>query len=70
MTARLNGCFDRPLFAATQTIGKEYVMVMGLLVTRPVQIPNFSVADSSCQFTKSDLGRIDKGCLGCVWWAA
>ena len=67
MSGRLNGCFDRKPFAATQTIGKELVLQDGALVSRPVQIPNFSVADSSCHYTLSDLGRADAGCLGCKW---
>jgi hypothetical protein len=64
---RRNGCFDRPAFAQTQTIGRELVLEDGALVSRPVQIPNFSAADSSCRYTLSDLGQADKGCLGCCW---
>lgn len=67
MTARKNGCFNRPPFAPTQTIGRELVLQDGALVSRPVEIPNFSAANPSCQYTKSDLGQADKGCHGCGW---
>lgn len=67
MSARLNGCHNRAAFLAHQTIGKELVLQDGALVSRPVQIPNFSAADSSCRYTLSDLGQADKGCTGCGW---
>lgn len=67
-THRKNGCHNRAPFAAMQTIGTtpcfgEY----GQLITRPVQINNFSAADSSCQYIKSALGQKDEGCMGCKW---
>lgn len=69
MSARLYGCHNRPPFVATQTIGRELVLRGLNLVSQPVQIPNFSAADSACHFTRSDLGRADAGCLGCRWRA-
>lgn len=69
MNARLNGCHNRPVFAQTQTIGCELVLKDGALVSRPVQIPNFSAADSSCRYTLSGLGQEDAGCVGCGWRA-
>lgn len=62
-----NGCFDRKPFAPTQTIGRELVLYGETLVSHRVEIPNFTAADSSCQFTKSELGRVDLGCIGCRW---
>ena len=68
MTApRLNGCHNRDQFAATVQIGAEQALQDGRLVALPVVIPNFSAVDSRCQYTKSVLGRVDVGCIGCGW---
>lgn len=67
---RKNGCFDRKPFAPTQTIGHRLALYGETLVNHRVEIPNFTAADSSCQYTKSNLGRIDAGCLCCKWRAS
>lgn len=51
---RLNGCHNRWPFVAA------YVLSNGTI------LPNFSFG-KPCEFTKSDLGRVDKGCTGCRW---
>ena len=68
MTGRY-GCYDRNEFAELVTIGTRPAIVMGRLVTRPVQIPNFTAADSRCRYTLSDLGQADEKCQGCGWRA-
>lgn len=66
-TPRTYGCHNRAPFSDMQTIGtKQHVGAFDSLVTRPVQIPNFS-AGKPCEYTKSVLGQTDTGCTGCKW---
>lgn len=66
-TLRKNGCHNRAPFTDMQTIGtKQHIGAFDQLITRPVQIKNFS-AGAPCEYTKSALGQKDEGCTGCKW---
>lgn len=54
MTDKKNGCFDRKAFVSA------YLSAYGQV------IKNFS-AGKPCEYTHSDLGQADKGCIGCKW---
>lgn len=58
MTARRNGCHDR----APYLPGTALVDHHGRLVD---SFP-FRMAPD-CQYTKTELGQADAGCLGCRW---
>lgn len=51
---RLNGCHNREPFVV------EYPLTGGGMQA------NFS-AGKPCEYTKSNLGRVDPGCIGCKW---
>ncbi len=70
MTARLNACHSRKPYRATTIVQDGWTPPMGSLYggarhPKVVGVP-FRMAQD-CQYTKSDLGQADKGCIGCPW---
>jgi len=57
MTQHVYGCHNRPEFvAAYKVTGGESILN--------------AFVGQGCKYTLSELGRVDKACLGCKWKAA
>jgi hypothetical protein len=60
-----HGCHNREPYLQSLP-ATDSIRIKGLSVTHGrVQIP-FRMA-KDCQYTKSDLGQLDKDCYGCKW---
>lgn len=61
---RRNGCFDRPPFKATTTVADGWETTWA----RRMVDMEFR-QDRRCMYSRSDLGKADQGCDGCIWRA-
>ena len=64
----MNGCFNHAPYPKLIPLPSVYhINVEGhhVLCDAVEMIPNVFTTD--CQFTKTQLGREDKGCIGCSW---
>ena len=68
MTARIYGCHDRPTYV-TSILMQDGWTPDGTTRT-PRMVPWVIRAEPDCQYTLSDLGRIDPGCVACKWRTA
>ena len=64
----MTGCHNRPPFRAVLPVQDGWFLD-GTTRT-PRMVPWVIRAKPDCQYTLSDLGRIDAGCAGCKWRAA
>lgn len=63
-----NGCFDRKPFPGLVPMPTYYTInIQGHeVICDAVEMVPFVFA-KECQYTKTELGRSDKGCEGCKW---
>ena len=64
----MNGCHNRPEYRAVQPMQDGWYLDGTTRTPRLVAVP-FRMAPD-CQYTLSDLGRVDTGCVACKWRAA
>lgn len=63
-----NGCHNRPEYRAVQPMQDGWYLDGTTRTPRMVAVLHRMAKD--CQYTLSDLGRVDSGCVGCKWRAA
>lgn len=63
--SRLYGCHNRAAYAATLPAQSGWYMDGYTRTPRMVAMPFRMSTD--CNYTTTDLGQADKGCLGCSW---
>lgn len=62
------GCFNREPLADMLPMPSQYTMDTGthkVICAETVHIPNVFAKD--CRYTLTELGKADKGCIGCRW---
>ena len=63
----MTGCFNRPAFRAVLPVQDGWFLDSD--TRTPRMVPWVIRAEPDCQYTLSDLGRVDLGCTGCTWKA-
>jgi len=66
-TTYRNGCHDRKPFKESVPVQDGHFMDGVTRTPRMVSSP-FRMA-KACQYTLTELGKVDKGCTGCKWRA-
>lgn len=60
-----NGCYNRPALR-TERIVQDGWTLSGW-DWKPIRIRIADPMTKDCQYTKTELGKVDKGCEGCAW---
>lgn len=67
MSASTYGCRNRPEYRAVVVVQDGWYLDGTTRVPRMAAVPFRQSPD--CQYTHSELGRADAGCIGCKWRA-
>lgn len=60
----MNGCHNRKPLHSTVIVQAGWYMDGHTRTPKMVSIPN--PMQKSCQYTKTEVGKVDKGCVGCI----
>lgn len=64
----MNGCHSRNEYKEKLLVQDGYHEYSGEVLARVAKMIEIPFRMSrECEYTKSDLGRMDKGCEGCKW---